>query len=127
MTVYAYKCGNCKTKQDVDLPFGENPTEFFCTICKNGQCKRDYSTIRTHRPMPTHMNPTTGMEVGSMRQFKDQLKVKSEEYFRRTGIEANFVPHDHNDTKALGVTNEGLDSTNAVRAERGLRPVVVPE
>ena len=127
MTIYAYRCSNCRAPELLDVPRGEHPSEFFCIQCKAGVQKRDYSSISTHRPMPTHFNPTTGQEVGSMRQFKEQLKIKSDEYTARTGIEANFVPHDPSDTKSLKVTNEGLDSTNAARVAKGLRPVTVKE
>jgi hypothetical protein len=134
MTIYAYRCRTCGATEEHDFPFGEHPSELECFTevriddqwmpCP-GALKRDYSGVVTHRPMQRHFNTTVGREIGSMKQMREALKSESESYFLRTGIEANFVPHDPMDAKALKVTGDGMDATNRVRRAQGKRVVEV--
>lgn len=118
MTIYEFRCRTCNNNHLSK----KQAQSMNCPSCPDGIAKRVYS-VNVHRPMPTHFNSTTGTEVGSMRQFRDDLKRKSDDYFVRTGIESNFVPHDSSDARSLGVTNAGLDATNEDRATKGLAPV----
>lgn len=120
--IYAYACKPCRITASVHHPLGQHPDSMVCAGC-GGRMGRDYSGVSVHRPMPEHFNSTVGKSISSMRQFDDELKRKSEEYTLRTGIEARFVSHDPSDAKALGVTHEGLDATNRVRRDKGLRAV----
>lgn len=63
------------------------------------------------KPMQEHYNPTVGRVITNKRQFADGLKVASERETLRTGIEHKYVEVDPTDSKALGVTEEGLDTT----------------
>lgn len=122
--IYEYKCPVCGWR-DTSTQRGDR-LERVCVGCGHRTLHRVFS-VGVRRPMQEHWNPTVNAPVSSMRQFEDMLKAKSEEYTLRTGIEARFVPHDPQDAKALGVTNAGLDSTNKVRATKGLKPIVVDE
>ena len=73
--------------------------------------------------MHEHFNATVGMPISSNAQFDAELRRKSDEAEARTGIPHKFVRHDPRDAKSFGVTNQGMDSTNKVRAEKGLRPI----
>lgn len=118
--IYEYKCRTCgaiatsRHRADTIGPCDDPDC--------SGRLTRLYS-ISVKPGMQEHFNPTVGKHISSMRQFSDELKVASEEYTMRTGIEAKFVPHDPHDAKALGVTGEGLDTTNRERVAKGLRPV----
>lgn len=118
VTIYEFRCRTC-----FHIHLSKIQAQSMdCASCPDGNAKRVYS-VNVHRPMPDHFNQTTQTQVGSMRQFRDDLKRKSDDYFTRTGIESNFVPHDSADAKALGATNAGLDTTNERRAKNGLAPV----
>jgi hypothetical protein len=106
--IYEYMCRTCGHRH-LSKVQANDVGPCVNTTC-DGTLKRKYS-LSIHRPMPDHFNATTGQMVGSMREFDDQLKRKSEEYTLRTGIEAKFVSHDPSEAKALGVTGEGLSET----------------
>jgi hypothetical protein len=113
--IYEYKCRSCGTVETSDVradSMGECPNCF-------GYLTRLYS-VSVAKSMPEHFNPTVGKHISSMRQFDDELKRKSDEYYLRTGIEAKFVSHDASDAAALGVTNEGIDASNRQRHKEGV-------
>lgn len=120
--MYVYKCRSCGARDEVWMtledekpnPLGPCPDPA-CT----GTLRRSFE-LAIAPVMQEHYNPSVDGYVSSMREFKDKLKRGSEEYFKRTGIESNFVPADK---EALGATDEGLDSTNAQRRKMGLAPV----
>lgn len=117
--IYAYKCRKCGTRADSTR---RGDVLGPCPTC-DGQLTRLY-IVTLERPMMEHFNPSVGKVISSNRQFDDELKRKSEEQTLRTGIEARYVRHDPADAKALGVTHDGLDSTNAQRVAKGLKPIV---
>ena len=57
-----------------------------------------------------------------MKQFKDALKIRGEELSRYTQVEQDLQPLDPEQAK-VGVTEEGLDSTNRVRVAQGMKPI----
>lgn len=109
MPQYEFKCPECQhryTVEDKDGPW-------YCLNHKYGPSPRlkrvfGFSLVK---PMQEHYNPTTGTVVSNSRQFRDGLKVASDRETARTGIEHNYVEVDPTDAKALGVTEEGLDTT----------------
>lgn len=122
MTIYGYKCRACE-----QTAISEKRANHLDTPCPcGGRFTRDYSGIGVARPMQPHWNPTTQSEVTSMTNFKSQLRKASEEYEDKFGIESRLVPIDPDDTKALGITSEGLDTTNRERSAKGLPPIRVP-
>lgn len=118
--IYAYKCRNCgwtadsTTRADV---LGE------CHNCHGANLTRDYSGVSIARPMMPHFNPTVQQEVIGNRDFKEKLHVMGEKYTENTGLPVKYVPVHYSD---LPATNEGLDSTNRVRAARGQKPITAP-
>lgn len=64
--------------------------------------------------MPEHFNHAVGSYVSNEREFRDALKVMSEEQSYRVGIDHEYEylsPADMADASAHGVTEEGLEAT----------------
>lgn len=95
-----------------------------CPSCQHQPLHRVFG-FAYHPPMQEHMNAATNQPVSNARQFSDQLKRASEEATLYSGIEHQYEPVDINDGAALGVTNEGLDTTNKERWKKGLPEVWV--
>jgi len=72
--------------------------------------------------MEEHWNGTVNMPIRSEAQFKEQLKVRSEELSSYTGVEQRLEMLEP-EQAMQGVTAEGLDSTNRQRVKRGLNPI----
>jgi putative FmdB family regulatory protein len=129
MPIYEFRCVQCGLNEQMNRyhPIGE-VIDFPCPVC-GGRLKRIYSNFRFKRGMDAHFNPSVGTYVSNERQFRDELKRKSDEASVRTGMTHNFVPVDINDKAALGVTDEGMDQierNNALR-QRGAAPIHVGE
>ena len=129
MTLYGYQCRECG--QDYTsftrgnfLIDPETLLRMPCYKCEAPEVKRKYS-LAVHRPMHEHMNRSTGTLISSDRQFRDELKRKSEEQFLRTGIPCQYEPIDHDEAKAAVIASGGvgLDSTNRVRVNEGKPPI----
>lgn len=109
---YAFQCEDCgfgeSLHQDDLIPLGAYIARC-CKLC-DGRMRR-VASFNFQRPMQPHFNHTVGKPISNDRQFKDELKRKSEANYLRTGFESNLQPVDLHDAKSLGVTDEGLDST----------------
>lgn len=118
MQIYAYKCPQCgQTYDTTDGPMDRLPLP--CSVCEHpGPLHRSFQ-LQVQRPMLEHWNATLHKPISDMRQFKDGLKAQGEAAAEYTGIETDYQPIDPSDTKALGVTGEGLDETNRVRVREG--------
>lgn len=122
MPLYEYRCVQCGLNETFNRyhPIGE-VIDFPCPVC-GGRLRRIYSNFRFQRGMEAHFNPSVGTYVSNERQFRDELKRKSDEASIRTGMTHNFVPVDLNDPKALGVTDEGreqIEENNYLRTKHG--------
>lgn len=62
---------------------------------------------------------TTGQWVSDRKQFREQLHVAGEESTEREGYQQNFIEVDPSDRDALGLTDEGLDSTHDRHVQLG--------
>lgn len=113
MPVYEFRCPHNPSFIDTDR------TPPMCDECCLPM-KRVWS-FSFHRPMPDHFNASTGTYVRNERQFRDELKKMSDEATERTGIPHNYVPVDPMDKEALGVTDEGLDTTYDAEVRAGKR------
>lgn len=120
MTIYGYKCPHCGQTYTSETRADRLPIR--CHVCDHPQLHRDYSGIAVRRPMAEHWNGTVNMPIRSEAQFKEQLKIRSEELSRYTGVEQRLEMLDPEQAKQ-GVTEEGLDSTNRVRVARGMKPI----
>ena len=131
MTLYGYQCRECGQEYtsafrgDVlkeDAGFG--PVSKRCPQCGNPEIKRKYS-LAAHRGMPEHLNRTTNTVISSDRQFREELKRKSEAEFLRTGIPCSYEPLDPEEAKAAVIASDavGLESTNRARVNAGKPPI----
>ena len=125
MPLYEFKCRGCgHTEAHV---MGQ-PASYIgaCPTCgdDHGGMKRLYS-VNVHRPMARHFNQSVGKEIGSERQFRDELKRKGDAEYARTGIETDYQPLDPEIARKQVEKSggAGLDSTNRVRAAHGQRTV----
>lgn len=129
--MYEYKCPECDQRyltqyrgDRLDL-FQVNTSEAMrhdrtCTY--NGKMVRVFS-FSVAPMMQEHWNATVNKPIRSQQQFKDELKRMGEAASEYDGFEHDYQPVDPEDTKALGVTAEGLDATNRVRVKEGKRPI----
>lgn len=138
MILYGYECRECGQEytseyqgnvlQVIDIARGVCGGDAVYVnqecVCGNGEIKRKYS-LAVHRPMHEHFNHSVGKPISSDRQFRDELKRKSEEHFLRTGIPADYVPSDPTETrKAVEESGGiGLESTNRRRVNEGMKPI----
>ena len=124
MPTYEYACEACGHRDCVVVPIAEAddlPTtrHVTCATCGHERAFRRRFAFSFQPPMHEHFNKAVSKPIHSMRQFKDELKRKSEEATLTTGIEHNYKPIDMADTAALGVTNEGIDESNRSREAQG--------
>jgi hypothetical protein len=77
-------------------------------------------SVRFGSVLHEHYNHSVGKPISSHRQYADELKRLSEQQTERTGIPHNYVPVDLSDTRACGVTDEGLEETARRRHDAGL-------
>ena len=120
MTIYGYKCPNCQQTYTSDERCDRLQHE--CVICQHPVLHRDYSGIAVRKPMQEHWNGTVNMPIRSEHQFKEQLKIRSEELSSYTGVEQRLEMLDP-EQAMQGVTPEGLDATNRQRVAKGLKPI----
>ena len=129
MTMYGYECRECGQSYTSEIRGNflaaiaidrNTVVKQECTECGNPEVKRKYSVV-VHRPMPEHLNKTTNTLISSDRQFREELKRKSEAEFLRTGIPCNYEPIDPDEAKAAVLASDavGLESTNRVRVNEG--------
>ena len=124
MILYGYQCRECG--QAYDSEFRGNVLPDTVCACGNDEIKRKYS-VAVHRPMPTHFNTSVGKEIGSERQFRDELKRKGELESLRTGVDNDYQPVDPSVAReAVEKSGHmGLEATNRRRVENGQRPIRV--
>lgn len=124
MTLYGYQCRECGqeylSKHRGNYLVDQDGFMIRCSACGNDEVKRRYS-VATHRGMPEHLNRTTNTVISSDRQFRDELKRKSEAEFLRTGIPCQYEPIDPEEAKAAVIASDGvgLESTNRARVNAG--------
>jgi putative FmdB family regulatory protein len=123
MPIYEYKCYDCGhvEHRTSDPANSIGP----CKMCAEGTLKRVFS-FQVAPVMQAHFNRATNTVVSSSRQFARDLRVKGDQMTERDGIPRDLQPVDMSDAKSLGVTGEGLDSTNRARVAQGLPAVKIP-
>ena len=125
MPTYVFRCEACANVVQHYWTFEEHDTHrgsALCEVC-GGESRQLISSPSFHRGMSEHWNTALGNYVSNERQFKDGLKIASENATMLTGVEHNYQPVDLKDTKRLGVTEEGLDATRAAQVKAGTREV----
>lgn len=124
MTIFGYRCRGCGQRYE-----SEQRGDTLTVDCRCGtgeRVSRDYSGIAIHRPLHEHHNKTLGMPISDHRQFARELRDAGDRYTQRTGIPTDYQPVDLTDPVALGVTGEGLDSTNRLRVANGQPAIRIP-
>lgn len=118
---FSYLCDECGNEyiDVVRVCVGEVHPSASCPFC-DGTMRRAITGIQIVQGMQPHFNVSLGKPISSNAQFRSELTRKSDEMSAITGAEHRFVPVDLNDKKALGVTDEGLDTTARMRRETGL-------
>ena len=95
MAIYIFRCLGCSKvfEQTSRVPIG-------CPDC-GSLVRRDYRTESvSFKPiLHHHYHHAVGGPVSSMGQFRSELARKSEETWKRTGIESNYEPTDVRDHK----------------------------
>lgn len=112
MAFYEFKCVACLTV--IETMTRNHP---LCTRC-DMPMRRVFSFEIGPREAPGHWNPSTGNYVRSNLDFKDQLKRLSDKQSEELGMTHQYEPVDL-DPKALGVTDEGMESTRKVARDKG--------
>ena len=120
MIIYGYKCPKCS--QTYTSYERADRIEESCQVCNYSPLHRDFSGLAVHRPMQEHWNKTVDRPISSQRQFNAALREESDRLSRYTGVEQDLQPIDPEQAR-MGVTEEGLESTNRVRVKRGMNPI----
>ena len=120
MTIYAYRCRTCGAEVD-----SETRTSVLgaCPNCP-GELRRSYQ-VSMEKIVHGHYSPTVSAYVSGNRDFDEKLKRESERISIYQGTEARFERIDPSDKSALGVTEQGIDSSNRIRRQQGLPPLKV--
>lgn len=112
MAIYEFRCRDCgrgRESQSRDvLP------------CPCGSIYRRVFHCNFPSAFTPHFNHSVGRFISSEYEFKEVLKQTSESESLRQGTTVNYVPVDPKDTKALGVTDEGLEATMKRHRDTGL-------
>jgi hypothetical protein len=109
--IYEFRCFNC------GQAFETRTTEpGACPNCSRATVTRNYS-FSVAPAFKEHWNNAVGHYVSNDRQFRDSLKVQSEEMSNRMGMNVDYQPLSRSDMaeqSAHGVTEEGLDHTRKI-------------
>lgn len=118
MPIYEHKCTNCDARTETylsdrdDKPLlDSNMENTFCQWCNEIGLKPVYSSVQFGTVTHEYYNPSLGKVVSDQRQVRHEASRLAEDTERRTGIKTNFVEADLSDSRALGVTDEGLAAT----------------
>jgi hypothetical protein len=123
--IYAYKCRTCGLEVDYFQPMdtlGPCTTAITTdsgTLKCPGELRRLF-VVNMEPVMQEHFNATVNKPISSNRQFDDELRRQSERVSLYQGSEARFERVDPTDKAALGVTDQGIDESNRIRAKQGL-------
>lgn len=125
MPLYEYVCPSCGCISSINKTIEEysllSNASIWCPY-DNTKVVRKYS-FSIQSSMPEHYNPSVGQHVSTKRQFKDELKRQEEDHYLTTGFEAKYSEVDMSEPSALGVTEEGLDSTYRQLVKEGKKEV----
>lgn len=112
MPTYEYRCPNCQTTILATEPGSSQ-------ACACGANARRIWGFRLASVMHEHHSSVTGTVVSDRRQIRSELRRLSEKATERTGVVHNYVEADLRDTKALRVTDEGLNTTYDTKVRSG--------
>lgn len=120
MPIYEFRCNDCAHDYELYQDLHAEHS-FRCPECHT-TTKRVYVPFKFNADvLPEHFNPAAGRMISSETEFKRALKEQSITESIRQGKDVNIVPVDLNDTKTLGVTEEGLAATYNQQIKDGKR------
>ena len=136
MPLYSFRCPSHKDVQTSETFWMAEAPMTVRTYCDFCQDWRDFKRVFgfNHQPsMEPHFNTSVGKPISSMSQYRDALKLASEEAARESvyvtadgekvivpGIETNYTPLEWGDHQAFGATSEGIDASNRERSKLGI-------
>jgi putative FmdB family regulatory protein len=114
MANYAYRCRSCRASYTLVGSINDDMPQLRpCPRCGFNGSHRDFSF--NHTPsFQEHFNHSLGRYVNSNREFRDGLKLQSEEMSVRMGQNVDLQPlspSEMAESSAHGVTEEGLYET----------------
>lgn len=121
MPTYKFQCPECGVLYRETLPVTQRDVDLTCDSCPDAPFLERVFSFAYKSPLQEHFNVSTGSYVTSERTLKDEMKRASDERSERLGFDHSFTPVDPRETEALGVTEEGLDSTRRREVEEGKR------
>lgn len=122
MPLYEYRCPQCGTT--VPSARRGDRLQQICRGCGNTPLHRVFG-FSAPAMVQEHYNNTLGRNVSGMRDFKEGLKIASDQATAETGIEHNYKPLEWGDHKAFGATAEGIHESNVVRSK--MKMPLLPE
>lgn len=128
---YGYRCNACRrevespTRGDTLGPCGNYVRDTERQVGCYGELRRVFQ-VQFAAVMQEHFNTSTGQPVSDMRQFRDQLKRTGDAQMAQTGIPCDYQPAE-GDAASLGVTQEGLHESNAIRRAKGQPILAIPD
>ena len=118
--IYGYKCPECKQTYISHMRGDRLDRE--CSVCGHSPLHRDFSGISLQRPMEEHWNATVNQPISSNKQFDEALKRETERMSVYTQVDQKLERIDP-EQAMVGVTPEGLESTNRERMKRQQKPI----
>jgi hypothetical protein len=116
VALYDYRCPSCNLL--VQSLHRADTLDRPCTRCGHEKHKRVWG-FRMGRVMHEHFNASVGRPISDPKQFRAELRRKSDEMSERTGMVHNYVEVDPSEPASLGVTAEGLDETARAKHDSG--------
>ena len=117
--MYSFVCVQCGTEVESreHASIGQSHPSSPCPLCGGRLVRYVAPSFGVQRSMPEHFNIALGKPISNDAQFRSELSRASDEQSERTGMDAHYVPVDIREQAALGVTDEGLDTTAKVRRD----------
>lgn len=113
MPIFEYICDSCGHRTE-SMTRGDI---HHCGVC-GLTAKRRFS-FRVASSFQGHFNQAVGSFVSNETEFKDKLKLASEEQSIAQGITVDYQPIDMQDRAACGVSEEGAAVAIEARAKAG--------
>jgi hypothetical protein len=120
MPVYEFRCPTCGNATYTT----DREQNLSCRLCSPGKAMKRVWGFSFHRPFQAGFNPTFGKPISNRAQLEAELSKASDiasaprivhdhdgQPHEVPGIPTRLVPVDVRDKEALGVTEQGLDST----------------
>lgn len=127
MPIYTFECDECGARDVREMTFEEHeeyrePWRHYSGRASDDGCTgwfRQILDFSFHRGMPEHFSHTMNSFVKGERDYRDQLKIQSEEMSARMGFDCNYEVVDSRDPKDVGASDAGLEATERRLVDSG--------